>query len=41
LGDCWGVAALVVVASIALAYGVLKLYDEPLRRWLAKKFIKG
>ena len=41
LGDCWGVAALVVVANIALAYGVLKLYDEPLRRWLAKKFIKG
>lgn len=41
LGDCWGVAALVIVASIALPYGVLKLYDEPLRRWLAKKFIKG
>ncbi len=41
LGDCWGVAALVVVASIALAYAALKLYDEPLRKWLAKKFIKG
>ena len=41
LGDCWGVAALVVIASIALAYAALKLYDEPLRKWLAKKFIKG
>jgi peptidoglycan/LPS O-acetylase OafA/YrhL len=40
LGDCWGVATLVVAASIALAYATLKLYDEPLRRWLAKKFIK-
>ena len=40
LGDCWGVATLVVFASIALAYATLKLYDEPLRRWLAKRFIK-
>ena len=40
LGDCWGIAALVVAVSIALAYATLKLYDEPLRRWLAKKFIK-
>ncbi|HTI60092.1 acyltransferase [Mucilaginibacter sp.] len=27
-----------VVVSIALAYACLKLYDEPVRRWLTKKF---
>lgn len=27
----------VLVASIALAYACLKLYDEPVRRWLQKK----
>lgn len=40
LSDCWGVAAIVVLSSIALAYTMLKLYDEPLRKWLAKRFIK-
>jgi peptidoglycan/LPS O-acetylase OafA/YrhL len=30
-------AALVVLASIALAFLCLKLYDEPVRRWLMKK----
>lgn len=33
------VPVLVVVASVALAHACLKLYDEPVRRWLAKRFI--
>jgi peptidoglycan/LPS O-acetylase OafA/YrhL len=37
LGDCLGTALLVVVASIILAFLCLKLYDEPVRRWLSKK----
>ena len=40
LQDCSGVAALVVVSSILLAYLSLKLYDEPVRRRLGRKFIK-
>lgn len=36
LQDCWGVVLLVVVSSILLAFLCLKLYDEPVRRWLAK-----
>ena len=37
LKDCWPVALGVVVSSIALAYLCLKLYDEPVRRWLSKR----
>lgn len=37
LCDCWGMALLVVVSSIVLAFLCLKLYDEPVRRWLTKK----
>ena len=33
-------ALLVAVAAIAMAYASLKLYDEPLRRWLSKKFLR-
>ncbi len=33
------VGLLLVVVSIALAYGCLKLYDEPVRAWLTKKFL--
>ena len=40
LSDCWGMALLVVVSSIVLAFLCLKLYDEPVRRWLTKKFGK-
>lgn len=40
LQGCWEVATLVIVASIALAFLCLKLYDEPVRRWLSKKFIR-
>ncbi|MBE6199137.1 MAG: acyltransferase [Rikenellaceae bacterium] len=28
-----------IILSMLLAYACLKLYDEPLRRWLAKKFV--
>jgi peptidoglycan/LPS O-acetylase OafA/YrhL len=31
---------LVLVSSILLAYACLKLYDEPVRKWLAKRFVK-
>lgn len=37
LDNCLGVAVLVIVSSIALAFLCLKLYDEPVRRWLTKK----
>ena len=40
LQGCWEVATLVIVASIALAFLCLKLYDEPVRRWLSRKFIR-
>ena len=33
------VGLLLVVSSIAIAYGSLKLYDEPVRAWLTKKFL--
>jgi peptidoglycan/LPS O-acetylase OafA/YrhL len=32
-------ALLVAVAAITMAYASLKLYDEPVRRWLSKKFL--
>jgi peptidoglycan/LPS O-acetylase OafA/YrhL len=32
-------ALLVAVAAIAIAYASLKLYDEPVRRWLSRKFL--
>ena len=38
LQDCWEVALIVVVSSILLAFICLKLYDEPVRRWLTRKF---
>jgi peptidoglycan/LPS O-acetylase OafA/YrhL len=31
------VAALVYLVAVALAYGCLKFYDEPVRKWLRKK----
>lgn len=39
LGDTLGISALVVLSSVALAYACLKLYDEPVRKWLARKYI--
>ena len=41
LGECWGVSLLVVAASMTLALLCLKLYDEPVRRWLGKRFMRG
>jgi peptidoglycan/LPS O-acetylase OafA/YrhL len=34
--ETWGVALLVLVSAIVLAYACLKLYDEPVRLWLNK-----
>ena len=36
LRACWPTALLVIASSITLAYLCLKLYDEPVRRWLSK-----
>ncbi len=33
----WPYAALTFISAIVLAYACLKLYDEPVRRWLSKK----
>lgn len=33
------VGLLLVIVSIVLAYGCLKLYDEPVRAWLTKKYL--
>jgi peptidoglycan/LPS O-acetylase OafA/YrhL len=35
------VATAVLLASIAIAYACVKLYDEPVRRWLTKRFMPG
>lgn len=37
LGETWPVVIMVIAINITLAYGCLKLYDEPVRRWLTKK----
>lgn len=34
------VGLLAMTFAVGLAYAALKLYDEPVRRWLAKKFMK-
>lgn len=35
----WPVALVIFFGSILLAYASLKLYDEPVRKWLSKKFL--
>lgn len=35
----WPIALLIFFGSIVFAYLCLKLYDEPLRKWLSKKFL--
>ena len=35
--ETWPVALLVIVASVALAWVCLRLYDEPVRKWLREK----
>lgn len=39
LAETWQVALLVCAWNVALAYACLKLYDEPVRKWLTKKFL--
>lgn len=39
LTECWQMAALVYIGSILLAYLCLKCYDEPVRKWLSRKFL--
>ena len=38
--QAWPYALLVFFGSIALTYLILKMYDEPVRRWLARRFLK-
>lgn len=38
-GEVWPTALIVYIGSILLAYLCLKCYDEPVRRWLTKKFM--
>lgn len=37
--EAWPWAVTVFIGSIVLAYIVLKVYDEPLRRWLSRKWL--
>ena len=34
-------AAALGIGSVLLAYLCLKLYDEPVRKWLTDRFLKG
>jgi peptidoglycan/LPS O-acetylase OafA/YrhL len=38
-GNPFSVGVLVFIASILIAYACLKLYDEPVRKWLQKKLL--
>jgi peptidoglycan/LPS O-acetylase OafA/YrhL len=35
----WPVGLLLLFSAIVIAYACLKLYDEPLRKWLGKRFV--
>ena len=37
LGDTLFAPMLVVILSVLLAYGLLKFYDEPVRKWLTNR----
>lgn len=37
--DTWAVTLCVYVWNIAVAYACLKLYDEPVRKWLSKRLL--
>ncbi len=39
LDETWPVSVAVCLLSIVVAYASLKLYDEPVRQWLSRKFI--
>ncbi len=36
----WPLMIVIWIGCIALAYGCLKLYDEPVREWLRKRFLR-
>jgi peptidoglycan/LPS O-acetylase OafA/YrhL len=36
LAETWPVVLLVFAVNLTVAYACLKLYDEPVRRWLSK-----
>jgi peptidoglycan/LPS O-acetylase OafA/YrhL len=38
IADVWPQALMILVTAIVLAYAALKWYDEPVRKWLQKKF---
>lgn len=40
LAQSWPMALAVLVGSIALAWALLKLYDEPVREWLKNKWLR-
>lgn len=37
--QAWPVAAGIFLGSVLLAWGALKCYDEPVRRWLTRRFL--
>ena len=37
--EAWPVAAGLYAGVILLAWAALKLYDEPVRRWLTRRFL--
>lgn len=39
LAETWPMVAAVYTLNVVVAYLCLKLYDEPVRKWLSKKFI--
>lgn len=39
LKQSFPVAILILVAAASIAYGCVKLHDEPVRRWLTKRFM--
>ena len=39
LQKAWPVGLLLILSAIGIAYACLKLYDEPVRKWLGKKFL--
>ena len=39
-GEVWWVCALLFPGIILMAWGALKLYDEPVRRYLTHKWVK-
>jgi len=39
LQKAWPVGLLLILSAIGIAYACLKLYDEPVRKWLGKKFV--